>query len=186
MTSTASGDRSAHFPAIEKKHGQPISHWLEMMKEIADRKYPEQIAYLRENHGFSQAHANAVVLYAKGNTSSKRFHTVSDYAATLTAEQQAGLHNILNFIKKTFPKTEATIAWNQPQVKLGEDFIIGMSVSKNHITIGPWLEDFVSQYKDRLSDYKHGTKTFQVPLDWSIDKKLMKDIIQDRINELKS
>lgn len=58
----ASGDRSKFFPAIEKKHGQPVSHFLSELGELTDAKYPEQIAYLRENHGFSQAHANAVVI----------------------------------------------------------------------------------------------------------------------------
>jgi hypothetical protein len=50
-------DRASYFPAIEKKYGQPMSYWFDQMDEIADRKYPEQIAFLRENHGFSQAHA---------------------------------------------------------------------------------------------------------------------------------
>ena len=54
-------DRESYFPAIEKKHGLPMSYWFDQMKEIGDKKYLEQIAYLRENHGFSQAHANALV-----------------------------------------------------------------------------------------------------------------------------
>lgn len=58
----ASGDRSNFFPAIEKKHGQSVSQVLSGLGELTDAKYPEQIAYLRENHGFSQAHANAVVI----------------------------------------------------------------------------------------------------------------------------
>jgi hypothetical protein len=57
------GDRSQFFPAIEKKHGLPVSHWLSELSELGEAKYPEQIAYLRENHGFSQAHANAVVMH---------------------------------------------------------------------------------------------------------------------------
>ncbi|MGA1594869.1 MAG: DUF4287 domain-containing protein, partial [Ilumatobacteraceae bacterium] len=54
----ASGDRSEYFPAIERRYGQPMSHWFSVMEELADQRYPEQIAFLRENHGFSQAHAN--------------------------------------------------------------------------------------------------------------------------------
>ena len=40
------------------------------MKRLAGKRYPEQMAYLRENHGFSQAHANALVMYSRGSTSS--------------------------------------------------------------------------------------------------------------------
>ena len=54
------------FPAIEKKYGQPMSYWFDQMEQVADRKYPEQIAFLKENHGFSQAHANALVMYSRG------------------------------------------------------------------------------------------------------------------------
>ena len=81
-------DRASYFPAIEKKHGMPMSYWFEEMDKIAGQKYPEQIAYLRENHGFSQAHANALVLYSKGNTSAHRVHSVDEYLAEATETQQ--------------------------------------------------------------------------------------------------
>ena len=60
-----SSDRSSFFPLIEKKYGKPMSHWFALMKKNADKKYPEQISILRDGHGFSQAHANAVVMYCK-------------------------------------------------------------------------------------------------------------------------
>ena len=59
MTS-GSGDRSAHFPAIEKKHGKPVTFWLKELKSLGEAKYADQISFLRERHGFSQAHANAL------------------------------------------------------------------------------------------------------------------------------
>ncbi|NDA58106.1 MAG: DUF4287 domain-containing protein, partial [Actinobacteria bacterium] len=38
-----------------------MRYWHSVMKDIVDLKYPQQIAYLKEEHGFSQAHANALV-----------------------------------------------------------------------------------------------------------------------------
>ena len=64
----ADGDRSKFFPAIEKKHGEKIQYWINLLRELETTKYPEQIAYLKEDHGFSQAHANALVMYARGST----------------------------------------------------------------------------------------------------------------------
>ena len=61
-------DRASYFPAIEKKYGQPMAYWFDVMAELAERTYPEQISYLRENHGFTQAHANALVMYSRGST----------------------------------------------------------------------------------------------------------------------
>jgi hypothetical protein len=47
-------NRADYFLAIEKKYGQPMAYWFDQMAEIAGTKYLEQIAYLKENHGFSQ------------------------------------------------------------------------------------------------------------------------------------
>ena len=58
-----SGDREEYFPLIEKKYGEKMSYWFKVMKEVEGEKYPVQIAHLKENYGFSQAHANALVLY---------------------------------------------------------------------------------------------------------------------------
>jgi hypothetical protein len=62
-----------------------MDFWFDQMKQISELKYAEQIAFLRENHGFSQAHANAVVLYSRGNTSSQRFGTLDDYLESADA-----------------------------------------------------------------------------------------------------
>ena len=40
--------REAHFPAIEKRYGEPMKHWFTVMQRIAGGRYPEQIAHLRE------------------------------------------------------------------------------------------------------------------------------------------
>ena len=77
------GDRSKFFPAIEKKHGEKITFWIKRLKELETDKYPEQIAYLKENYGFSQAHANALVMYVRGSTTSKRFDSPATYFSGL-------------------------------------------------------------------------------------------------------
>jgi len=78
MAST-DGDRSKFFPAIEKKHGEKVAFWLKRLKDLETDKYPEQITYLKENYGFSQAHANALVMYFRGSTTSKRFDGPDSY-----------------------------------------------------------------------------------------------------------
>jgi hypothetical protein len=98
--SDASGDRSKFFPAIEKKHGQPVSHFLDELSELTDAKYAEQIAHLRENHGFSQAHANALVMHFRGSTSSKRFATPKQYFAQLDPLKKKTAELIFAAIKK--------------------------------------------------------------------------------------
>ena len=78
--------REAHFPAIEKRYGEPMKHWFAVMKTVAGKRYPEQIAHLRENFGFSQAHANALVMFSRGSTTTQRHATPTAYFKSIDAQ----------------------------------------------------------------------------------------------------
>ena len=181
---TKSGDREAYFPAIEKKYGQPMAYWFDLMTELKDQKYPEQIAYLKENYGFSQTHANALVMYSRGSKSSKRFNSLDQYLKPFDETKRKTVQSIFRAIQSKHPKMELVIAWNQPMLKLGDDYIIGVNVLKNHILLGPWGKDSVKKMAKQLTDYKTNKKTIQVPVDWKVDKKLLLDLVAIRLKEL--
>jgi uncharacterized protein YdhG (YjbR/CyaY superfamily) len=181
---TGDGDRSKFFPAIEKKHGGPISIWIDRLRELGDAKYPEQIAFLRENHGFSQAHANALVMYVRGSTSSKRFDTPAAYFKTLEPSTAKKIKEIFSSITSTYSDLQLVMAWNQPMLKSGDHYILGISVSKNHLTIGPFNTDFVNTFAKKLEKFESNKKTFKVPFDWKVDGVLMRAIVKDRLAEL--
>jgi len=177
-------DRASYFPAIEKKHGQPMSYWFDQMAEIADRKYPEQIAYLRENHGFSQAHANALVLYSRGSTSAHRVHSLDEYLEPSGETKRATVRAIFKAITSKYPKMELVIAWNQPMLKLDGQYVFGVSVLKNHLLLAPWSKAVLDEFAPRLTDYKVNKKTIQVPVDWKPDTALLRDMAAARIAEI--
>jgi uncharacterized protein YdhG (YjbR/CyaY superfamily) len=179
-------DRSSYFPAIEKKHGQPMSYWFDVMAEISDRKYPEQMAYLQENHGFSRAHANALVLYSRGSTTSRRFATLDDYLVGVDDQKAATVRAIFSAITAKYRNLETVIAWNQPMLKQGTEYIIGVSVAKQHILIGPWGNDVIARFADRLTGYEINKKTIRVPVDWKPDAKLLRDIVASRLAEIEA
>lgn len=174
-------ERASYFPAIERKHGLPMAHWFEVMATIKDRKYADQVAYLRENHGFSQAHANALVLYSRGNTTSRRFDTLDDYLAGRDDTTQATVRAIFAPMREAHPAADIVIAWNQPMLKLDGAYLFGVSVLTNHILIAPWGAGVIAQFTDRLSGYKVNKKTIQVPLDWIPDSALLLDMVQAAI-----
>lgn len=176
-------DRSSYFPAIEKKHGQPMTYWFDVMAEISDRKYPEQIAYLRENHGFSQAHANALVLYSRGSTSSRRFDDLDGYLADVDSVKTATVRSIFASLQADYPDLALVIAWNQPMLKVEAGYVFGVSVAKNHILIAPFggLDE---QFLPRLAGYKVNKKTIQVPADWQVDTDLLRDLVGARLADL--
>jgi uncharacterized protein len=178
----ANPDRSSYFPAIEKKYGQPMSYWFDQMAEISDRTYPEQIAFLRENHGFSQAHANALVMYSRGSTSSRRHDTLDDYLAQFDETRAATVRAILKAITSKYRKAETVIAWNQPMVRLEGHYVFGVSVQARHILIAPW-GGVLDEFRPRLADYKVNKKTIQVPVDWKPDVQLLRDMVAARVAE---
>lgn len=51
----------SYFPSIEKTYGQPISHWMDLLKQVHDAKHMDQVTFLKEQHGMGHGHANAVV-----------------------------------------------------------------------------------------------------------------------------
>ena len=177
--------REAHFPAIEKRYGEKMSYWFKVMKEVKDLKYPEQIAHLRENYGFSQAHANALVMYSRGSTSSKRFNTPTEYYKTVAPQQATTMKKIFKTIMTKYPKTELVIAWNQPMVKLGNDYIFGMSASKNHILMAPWSNDVLDTFREKLAHLDLKKKTIGIPNDWDVEEKLILAMVKARIAETK-
>ncbi|MFA6443254.1 MAG: DUF4287 domain-containing protein [Sterolibacterium sp.] len=57
------GGPASYFPSIERNYGQPISHWLEILKGSGQRKHMEYVALLKEEHKIGHGHANALVAY---------------------------------------------------------------------------------------------------------------------------
>jgi uncharacterized protein YdhG (YjbR/CyaY superfamily) len=175
--------REAHFPAIEKRYGEKMAYWFEVMKEVKDLKYPEQIAHLRENYGFSQAHANALVMYSRGSTSSKRHDTHADFFKTIKPEQVKTMKKIFKVIKDKYPKVEPVIAWNQPMLKLGDDYIFGISASTNHLSMAFWSDDVLDAFREKLAHLRVTKKTIAIPNDWVVEEKLILAMAKARIAE---
>lgn len=55
---------ASYFPSIEKTYGQPIAHWLELVRSRTGMKHMEVVTWLKTEHGLGHGHANAIVAYA--------------------------------------------------------------------------------------------------------------------------
>lgn len=179
-----SGEREEYFPLIEKKYGEKMSYWFKVMKEVEGEKYPVQIAHLRENYGFSQAHANALVMYSRGSTSSKRFETPAEFFKTVTPQQAKTMKAIFKAITTKYPQLELVVAWNQPMLKFEKHYIFGCSAATNHILIAPWDQDVLKKYTPKFKDYKVNKKTIALPNDWEVDVKLLQSMAKDSLAAL--
>lgn len=56
---------AAYFPSIEKKYGQPITYWVELINANTElSRHGELVAWLKRGHGLGHGHATALVGYA--------------------------------------------------------------------------------------------------------------------------
>ena len=175
--------REAHFPAIEKRYGEKMVYWFEVMAKLEGKKYPEQIAHLKENYGFSQAHANALVMYSRGSTSARRFEKPSDYYKMLKPAQTKTIKAIFKAITTKYPELELVIAWNQPMLRLDKKYILGISAATNHILLAPFSPTVIDAMRPKLKDFTVNKKTIAVPNDWQVDSKLLLAMIKLRLAE---
>lgn len=54
---------ASYFPSIEKKYGQPIAHWLQVLRDAGPLKHMELVQQLKSRHGLGHGHANALVAH---------------------------------------------------------------------------------------------------------------------------
>ncbi len=154
-----------------------MDHWFGVMESLADQKYADQMAHLQATCGFSRTHANAVVMYARGSTSAKRFATLDDYLAGTDAVGQATVRAILNAVRTAYPGLDLVIAWNQPMLKSGSAYIFGVCLLTKHILMAPWNTTVLEAFAPRLEPYTVNKKTIRVPLDWDVDEALVQDLV---------
>ncbi len=53
-----------YFPSIEKKYGQPIGYWLDLIGSSELTKHKALVNWLKADHGLGHGHATALVGYA--------------------------------------------------------------------------------------------------------------------------
>ncbi len=179
-----SGDRTAQFPLIERRYGQPVSFWLERLGELEDTRYAAQMAYLQEEHGFSRGHANTLVMFARGSASTKRFADPDAYFASLTPAQAVTARAIFATLQDRFPELEAVIAWNQPMLRRGTKYVMGLAAAPEHLLLLPWGEGVMTLVAPRLKGLTVNKKSIQVPSDWTVDAPLLIEMAGERLRQI--
>ena len=54
---------ASYFPSIEKTYGEPIPHWIRILKKAGELKHMELVGLLKTEHKLGHGHANALVAY---------------------------------------------------------------------------------------------------------------------------
>lgn len=109
----------------------------------------------------------------------------ADYLAQIDNPQhRARAEEIFAWITSKFPRLVPKIAWNQPMFTDHGTFIIGFSVSKQHLAVSPEAEGiihFADEFKK--TGYGYSTMLFRIKWDYPIDFALLEKIIEYNILE---
>lgn len=107
-------------------------------------------------------------------------------AAVDSPEQRARLEEIFDWIDSEFPNLEKRVAWNQPMYTDHGTFIIGFSISKQHLAFSPEgvvLDNFAPQIK--AAGYKQTKMLVQISWASEVNYDLLRKIIAFNIEDKK-
>jgi len=91
---------------------------------------------------------------------------------------------VLTWVADTYPNLVPVVKWNQPMFTDHDTFIIGFSVSKNHLAVAPEgvvVERFSSDIVE--AGYNHTKQLMQIKWNSPVNYELLAKIIEYNIRE---
>ncbi len=95
-----------------------------------------------------------------------------------------GSCRVTSLILTQFPELESKISWNVPTIHRNGKYVVGVCAYKHHLTFPAWSSRVIEDFKVRLGKFVLLKKCFQIPVDWEIDRELVKDLVRARLAEL--
>ena len=121
---------------------------------------------------------------SRKETKSTRFKSVEEYLASVDPTKARTLRSVIDLILAEFPELECKISWNVPTIHRNGKYVVGVCAYKHHLTFAPWSSRVIEDFKVRLGKFVVWKNCFQIPVDWKIDRKLVKDLVRARLAEL--
>jgi len=115
---------------------------------------------------------------------SPKFNSVEEYLASLDPTKERTLRSVIDLILTQFPELESKISWNVPTIHRNGKYVVGLAAYKHHLTFSPWSPRVIEDFKVRLGKFVVWKNCFQIPVDWEIDRELVKDLVRARLAEL--
>src|ERR1700676_3898236 len=121
---------------------------------------------------------------------SPRFKSVEEYLASQDPTKERTLRSVIDLILAEFPELKSKISWNVPTIHRNGKYVAGVCAYKHHLTFSAWSPRVIKDFKGpsrtggRLGKFVLAKNCFQIPVDWKIDRKLVKDLVRARLAEL--
>jgi uncharacterized protein YdhG (YjbR/CyaY superfamily) len=115
---------------------------------------------------------------------STKFNSIEGYLASVDSTKAKTLRSIIDFILTEFPQLESKISWNVPTIHRKGKYVVGVCAYKHHLTYSPFSFHVIEDFKLKLQKFVLKKNCFHIPVDWEMDKELLKDLVQARLAEL--
>jgi len=94
------------------------------------------------------------------------------------------IRSVIDSVLSQFPELETKISWNVPTIHRNGKYVVGICAYKHHLTFSPWSSRVVEDFRVRLNRFVCFKKCFQIPVDWEVDRELLRDLVRARLAEL--
>lgn len=109
----------------------------------------------------------------------------ADYLAQIVnLQHRARTEEVLAWVTNKFPDLMPKIAWNQPMFTDHGTFIIGFSVSKQHMAVAPERAG-INQFAAEIvqAGYDHTKELVRIPWNSPVDFSLLEKMIEFNIGD---
>jgi uncharacterized protein YdhG (YjbR/CyaY superfamily) len=114
-------------------------------------------------------------------SSNSAFQTLDEYINSQPADVQVLLQQVRDAIKEVAPDAQEVISYQMPAFKQGT-VLVWYAAFKNHIGFFP-KTSVMTEFKDKLAQYKTSKGTIQFPYDKPLPLDLIKEIVLFRLKE---
>ncbi len=108
-------------------------------------------------------------------------NVIEEYILQFPEEKQAKLREIWQIIKETAPEATERISWQMPTFYLNGN-LVHFAAHASHIGFYPG-DSGVSNFTDKLGEYKYSKGAIQFPLSKPLPKELITEIVTFRVKE---
>ena len=113
----------------------------------------------------------------------KRCQEIDHYISKFSSEKASALSELRNIIYSAAPEAEEAMGYGMPALKLGK-YVVYFAGFKNHMGLFP-TSSGIRAFQDQLQNWKFSKGTIQFPYEPKLPKKLIREIVQFRMNEVR-
>lgn len=113
---------------------------------------------------------------------------IDTYLQKIGPSKRQQLERIRKIAKEVVPDAKEVISYGMPTLQIKGKSFLGFDAHAHHIGVYPYGGEEIRVFQDKLTKlgYGYSSGAIRVPFDTEIPEKLLKEIIQHRIQRIKN